>query len=101
MDIETATRENVPILTVILNNQKMAGYDRKLPVAQHGFRFNRMSGDYCGVARALGAFAERVTERADIAPAIERAKAHIATGQTAVLEIMTCRGNRVPAPQPV
>jgi thiamine pyrophosphate-dependent acetolactate synthase large subunit-like protein len=96
MDVETATREGAPILTIVLNNQKMAGYDRKLPAAQGGFRFNRMSGDYCGVARALGAFAERITEPSEIVPAIDRARASIAQGQTAVLEVMTCEETAYP-----
>jgi acetolactate synthase-1/2/3 large subunit len=96
MDVETATRENVPILTVILNNRKMAGYDRKLPAAQQSFRFNRMGGDYCGVARALGAYAETVSAPAEIGPALARAQAAIAQGQTAVLEMMTCEETAYP-----
>jgi acetolactate synthase-1/2/3 large subunit len=90
MDIETATRERLPILTVILNNSGMAGYNRKLPVAAEKFAFNRMGGDYSGVARALGAYAERIEDPEQIVPGLVRAQRAIAAGQTAVLEVMTC-----------
>jgi acetolactate synthase-1/2/3 large subunit len=89
MDIETATRENLPILTIILNNLGMAGYNRKLPITQRNFPFNRMGGDYCGVARALGAYAERVEDPGAIGAALARARSAITGGQTAVLEMMT------------
>ncbi|MGH2469502.1 MAG: thiamine pyrophosphate-dependent enzyme, partial [Chloroflexota bacterium] len=89
MDLETATRERIPILTVLINNSAMGGYDRMQPVAQEKFNIKRMSGDYTGVAKALGAYAERVEKPADIAPAIKRAQEKIAGGQTALLEFIT------------
>jgi hypothetical protein len=48
-----------------------------------------LSGDYTGVASALGAYAERVTDPGDVSAAITRATARIEAGQTAVLEFVT------------
>jgi acetolactate synthase-1/2/3 large subunit len=96
MDIETATRERLPILTVILNNSAMAGYNKKLPITQRDYPFNRMGGDYCGVARALGAYAERIEDPAAICRGLERAQVAIAAGQTAVLEMVTAEETDYP-----
>ncbi len=89
MDIETATREGIHILTVLINNSAMGGYDRMQPIAQEKYNIKRMSGDYSSLARALGAWAERVEDPKEIAPAIKRAQKEIAGGKTALLEIIT------------
>jgi thiamine pyrophosphate-dependent acetolactate synthase large subunit-like protein len=96
MDIETATREHLPILTVILNNSRMAGYDKKLPIAQRKFNVNRMTGDYTGVARALGAYAEQIDDPNEICAGLTRAQAAIAEGRTAVLELITAEDTVYP-----
>jgi acetolactate synthase-1/2/3 large subunit len=89
MDIETAVREKIPILTVIMNNSAMGGYEHNIPLSVEKYGTKYLSGDYSGVAAALGAYTETITDPNEIAPAIKRAIAKIEGGQTAVLEIIT------------
>jgi thiamine pyrophosphate-dependent acetolactate synthase large subunit-like protein len=89
MDLETAVRERIPILTVLINNGAMGGYDRYMPVASEKYKSRWLTGDYLKVADGLGYWAERVTDPAEIVPALERAKAVIASGRPAMLECMT------------
>jgi acetolactate synthase I/II/III large subunit len=89
MEVETAVRERLPIMTVILNNSVMGGYGHHMPTASERYGANRLSGRYAEVAAALGAFSERITEPAQIGPAIRCAQAANRDGRTAVLEIIT------------
>lgn len=89
MDVETAVRERIGVLTILLNNGAMAGYERIMPVATQRYRSKFVTGDYTQVARGLGAHAERVTRCADIAPAIARASEVTVQGRPAVLELIT------------
>ncbi len=94
MDFETAVRERLPILSVLLNNSAMAIELDQMPVATERFRSTDISGDYAAFARALGGYGQRVTEPGDIKPAIERALRAIDSGQPALLEFMTCTETR-------
>ena len=38
MDIETAVRHEIPILTIVLNNHVLSGYARNYPTATDAFR---------------------------------------------------------------
>ena len=89
MDVETAVRERIGVLTILLNNSAMGGYSRVMPVAKEKFGVTRLSGDYTKIAAGLGAHAERITRAADIAPAIARASAITMDGRPAVLEFIT------------
>ena len=60
MDVETAVREQIPILTVLLNNSAMGNYHRMIPIASAKYRTNLTSGRYADVARGLAHFAERI-----------------------------------------
>ena len=89
MDVETAVRERLPILTVILNNGRMGGYGHHMPVASERYGSNRLSGEYAKVAAGLGAYAERVEAPAEVAPALRRGIAATREGRPAVLEMIT------------
>ncbi len=89
MEVETAVRERLAIITVILNNSVMGGYGHHMPTASERFGANRLSGSYAAVATALGAHAERVERPDDVVPAILRAVAASREGQPAVLEMIT------------
>jgi thiamine pyrophosphate-dependent acetolactate synthase large subunit-like protein len=97
MDLETAVRERIPILTVLVNNGLMGGYERWIPVASQKYRSRYLSGDYTRIADALGVHAERVTQPAEIVPALLRALAVVEpghgdepqTGRPALVEFMT------------
>jgi thiamine pyrophosphate-dependent acetolactate synthase large subunit-like protein len=73
MDLETAVRERIPVLTVLVNNGLMGGYERYIPVASDKYRSRYLSGDYSKVAEGLGVVVERVTEPSGIVPALRRA----------------------------
>lgn len=96
MDVETAARERIGVLTILLNNSVMGGYDRSMPVAAERYRSHRLTGDYTAVATGLGAHAERVTRAADIAPAIARAAKITMDGRPALLEFVTRPDPEVP-----
>jgi thiamine pyrophosphate-dependent acetolactate synthase large subunit-like protein len=89
MDIETAVRCRIPILTIVLNNGLMGGYGEYMPRAVERYDAHRLGGDYTAVATALGAHAERVGEAAELRGGIERCVAAVVSGRTAVLEVLT------------
>ena len=88
-DLETAARERIPILSILLNNHAMAIELPIMPVATENYRATDISGDYALFARSLGCHAERVTEASEIVPALERALAAIDAGQPALVEFIT------------
>jgi acetolactate synthase-1/2/3 large subunit len=89
LDLETAVRCKIPILTVVLNNAKMTGYDDYHPVATERYKINLLGGNYSKVAEGLGAHTERVDAPSDLAAAIKRAEAANREGQAALLEVLT------------
>lgn len=95
MDFETAVRERIPILSVLLNNHSMAIELSRMPVSTERYRATDISGDYAALARALGGHGERVTEPDEIVPAIKRGIAATEAGQPALLEFMTTKETRV------
>jgi len=94
MDFETAVRERLPILSILLNNKAMAIELPIMPVATEKFRATDISGDYAAFARALGGHGERVTTPDEIIPAIHRALAAIEKGQPALIEFITAKETR-------
>ena len=91
MDFETAVRERIPILSILLNNFSMAIELKVMPVSTEKFRSTDISGDYAAMARAFGAYGERVTDPGDIRAAIARGIAATEAGQPALLEFITCK----------
>jgi acetolactate synthase-1/2/3 large subunit len=89
MDLETAARDGIPILSVLLNNQAMAIELPIMPEATAKYRATDITGDYALFARSLGCHGERVTEAAEIVPALRRAIAAVQAGQPALLEFIT------------
>jgi len=88
-DLETAAREKIPILSILLNNRAMAIELPVMPVATDKYRATDISGDYAAFARALGCHGERVAEAGEIVPALRRAIAAVAAGQPALVEFIT------------
>jgi acetolactate synthase-1/2/3 large subunit len=89
MDFETAVRERIPILSVLLNNFSMAIELKIMKVATQKYRSTDISGNYADFAKALGGWGERVTQPAEIVPAIRRAIAKTKDGTPALLEFIT------------
>jgi acetolactate synthase-1/2/3 large subunit len=94
MDFETAVRERLPILSILLNNSAMAIELPIMPVATERFRATDISGNYADFARALGGYGERVTSPDEIVPAIRRGIAATEAGQPALLEFITAQETR-------
>jgi thiamine pyrophosphate-dependent acetolactate synthase large subunit-like protein len=95
MDFETAVRERIPILSVLLNNHSMAIELSRMPVSTERYRSTDISGDYAALARALGGHGERITEPGEIVPAIKRGIAATEAGRPALLEFMTSKETTV------
>jgi acetolactate synthase-1/2/3 large subunit len=109
MDFETAVRERIPILSILLNNFSMAIELKVMPISTEKYRSTDISGDYAAMARAFGGYGERVTDPADIIPAIRRGIEQTRNGVPALLEFITCKETAVsrylpeakaPAPPP-
>jgi len=90
MDMETAARAEIPILTIVLNNSTMAIYpDSRFPEAVRRYDIKSLTGNFADVAQALGVFSERVTEPGEIVPAIQRALEMNRSGKPVLLEFIT------------
>jgi thiamine pyrophosphate-dependent acetolactate synthase large subunit-like protein len=89
MDLETAVRERIPVLTVVPNNSWMSTYRNRIPEATERYKVGYMHGNYTQLAQALGCHAERVEHPAEILPALKRAIAATENGTPAVVEVMT------------
>jgi len=89
MDFETAVRERIPILSVLLNNFSMAIELKVMATATEKYRSTDISGNYADMAKAFGGWGERVTAPDDIVPAIRRAIAKTREGTPALLEFIT------------
>ncbi|MFB6114115.1 MAG: thiamine pyrophosphate-requiring protein [Halodesulfurarchaeum sp.] len=77
LDFETAVREDIPILSVLLNNYEMAGYDTPF------------GGDFAPMAEGLGGYSEHVEDPAEIGPALERGIEKTREGTPVLLEFVT------------
>ncbi len=88
-DFETASRNRIGTITVIVNNGAMGGYEKNIPIAVEKYGSKFLTGDYTKMADSLGCHAETITQPGDIAPALARAQETAATGQPVVLEIIT------------
>ncbi len=89
MDFETAVRERLPILSILMNNFSMAIELKVMPVSTEKYRSTDISGNYADFAKALGGYGERVTEPGQIQAAIRRGIAKTREGTPALLEFIT------------
>ena len=94
MDFETAARERIPILSILLNNSAMAIEVPGMPAATRKYRSTDISGNYADFARALGGYGERITRPEDIRPAIRRGIEETRNGLPVLLEFITCQETR-------
>ena len=100
MEVETAVRQRIPIVTVILNNGRMGGYDHHMPTASDRYGANLLTGDYTAVAIGLGAHAERVSEPQRVGAALREAIEATRDGQPAVVEVLTAQDTDYPDAPP-
>ncbi|MCH9044910.1 MAG: thiamine pyrophosphate-requiring protein [SAR324 cluster bacterium] len=91
MDFETAARERIPILSVLLNNFSMAIELKVMPVSTEKYRSTDISGNYADLARSLGCYGERVADVGEIVPAIKRGIEQTEQGHPVLLEFITSK----------
>jgi acetolactate synthase-1/2/3 large subunit len=89
MDLETAARERIPILSILFNNFSMAIEIPIMPVSQAKYGSTDISGHYADMAKAFGCYGERITAPDDIVAALKRGIMATERGQPALLEFIT------------
>ena len=89
MDFETAVRERIPILSILLNNFSMAMELPIMGVSTDKYRATDISGNYAAFAEALGGYGERITDPSEIVPAIRRGIEKTQAGIPVLLEFIT------------
>ena len=98
MDFETAVRERIPIMSILLNNFSMAIELHIMKVSTEKYRSTDISGDYAAMARAFGGYGERVTKPEDIIPAIKRGIEQTKKGVPVLLEFITSKEVTISVP---
>ena len=92
MDIETAARNRIGILTIVFNNGIMAIEQMAMPYANKEFDANLVGGNYTQVAAGLGAWSKRVETPDAFVPALKEEVAATKKGQPALIECITKAG---------
>lgn len=92
MDLETALREKLPILTVLSNNSAYATYgprgQSRLSAAVTGVSPSSVIS-YATMAEGLGCYSERVEEPDEVIPALKRGIKEVNAGRPALIEVIT------------
>ena len=90
LDFETAVRCNIPIITIVSNNFRMAIETDHMKSSNELYQTLAVGGNYADLARSLGGWAERVEDPAEVGPAIARARRVTEEeGKPALLEFLT------------
>ena len=92
MDIETASRYGIAILTVVFNNQVMGAERNELKVADTKFQAMSVGGNYAKLAEALNVGSRRVEKCEDIVSAIKEAVDTNEKGKPFLLEFVVKEG---------
>jgi acetolactate synthase-1/2/3 large subunit len=95
MDFETCVRERIPIMSILLNNFSMAIELHIMQESTAKYRSTDISGDYAAMARAFGGYGERVTDPAEIGPAIRRGIEQTQNGVPVLLEFITSKETNI------
>src|SRR6266545_3179767 len=91
LDFETAVRNNIPTLTIVLNNNFMAAETHMMHASHERYGTMNILGNYANLAKSLGGRSERVEEPGQIVPALQRAYKTTQDGKAALLEFVTSR----------
>ena len=92
MDIETAARNDIGILTIVWNNGAMAIERKTMAFATEKYGTVFQGGNYRDVAKALGSWGIRVEKPAELVPALKQAIEVTKTGHPALVECITKEG---------
>ena len=90
LDFETAVRSNIPIITVVLNNSTMAVETNAMMASHSLYNTRDLGGNYADMGKAMGGYAERIEDPAQIIPAFQRARQVTEQeGKAVLLEFIT------------
>jgi len=92
MDIETAARNRIAILTVVFNNGVMAAERDVLKLSTRKYGALTVSGNYAKVAQGLNVDSARVEKPANIVPTLKDAVAVTENGAPFLLEFVVKEG---------
>ena len=94
-ELATASRYNIPVIQVVINNHVL-GMVRQWQTLFYDHRYSQTvladKVDFCKVAEGLGCMAIRVTQKEEVAPAIEKA---IAAGGPVLIECVIPEDDKV------
>jgi acetolactate synthase-1/2/3 large subunit len=93
MDIETAARNKIPILTIVFNNGVMGAERDELKLSDKKYGAMTVGGNYAKVAEGLNVASNRVEKTADIVPAIKEAVGVTESGSPFLLEFVVKEGH--------
>ncbi len=90
LDFETAVRSQIPIITVVLNNGTMAVETNAMAASHELYNTRDLGGNYADMGTAMGGYAERIEDPAEIGPAFQRARRVTEQdGRAVLLEFIT------------
>jgi acetolactate synthase-1/2/3 large subunit len=92
MDIETASRNRIAILTIVFNNGVMAAERDVLQTSTRKYGAMTVGGNYAKVAEGLNVAARRVEDPAELVPAMKEAIVATERGAPFLLEVMVKEG---------
>ncbi len=93
MDIETAARNRIAILTVVFNNGVMGAEREELKISDQKYGAMTVSGNYAKVAEGLNVASTRVEKPAQILGAIKEAVGVTQSGAPFLLEVVVKEGH--------
>jgi len=86
MDLETAVRNRLGILTIVFNNGVMAGEQNGMEAAVQRYRAADLGGNYSEVARALGAWSKRIVHADEFLATLKQAVEATRSNTPALIE---------------
>jgi thiamine pyrophosphate-dependent acetolactate synthase large subunit-like protein len=89
LELETAVRNQIPVLCILVNNSEMTGYGDHQRVAEERFGLKTLSGRYAEIGSALGAEAWRITDPGEVAESIQKGIGRAEAGAVVLLEFIT------------
>ena len=92
MDIETAARNKIAILTIVFNNGVMGAERDVLKISDEKYGSMTVGGNYTKVAEGLNVAARRVEQPGDIVGAIKEAVSTTESGSPYLLEFVVKEG---------
>ena len=92
MDIETASRNRIPILTIVFNNGVMAAERHVMGQSIEKFDAIKVGGNYAKLADALNVDSLRVERPEEIAAGIKHAVDTVDRGSPFLLEFVVKEG---------